>query len=142
MIGSDKKDKLSVFLGILLCISALDVAGLLKELALFLDKTISNVSAIATIIGLISAVVDNVPLVAAGMGMYDLQTYPVDSPLWLLLAYCAGTGGSILIIGSAAGVALMSLEKIDFMWYLKKAGWIAFVSYISGVVAYLIQTMS
>ena len=127
------------FLGILLCISALDVAGLLKDLALFLDQTIHNIPAIATIIGLISAVVDNVPLVAAGMGMYDLQTHPVDSPLWLLLAYCAGTGGSILIIGSAAGVALMSLEKIDFMWYLKKAGWIAFLSYLSGIVAYLIQ---
>lgn len=127
------------FLGILLCVSALDVAGLLKQLADFLDRTVHDLTAIAVIIGLISAVVDNVPLVAAGMGMYDLQTYPVDSPLWQLLAYCAGTGGSILIIGSAAGVALMSLEKVDFMWYLRKAGWIAFISYITGVLVYLAQ---
>lgn len=127
------------FLGILLCISALDAAGLLKQLANFLDHTIHNLTAIVTIIGLISAVVDNVPLVAAGMGMYDLNTHPVDSSLWQLLAYCAGTGGSILIIGSAAGVALMSLEKVDFMWYLRKAGWIAFLSYISGILIYLIQ---
>lgn len=127
------------FLGILLCISALDVAGLLKQLASFLDSTVQNMTAIAVIIGLISAVIDNVPLVAAGMGMYDLQTYPVDSRLWQLLAYCAGTGGSILVIGSAAGVALMSMEKVDFMWYLRKAGWIAFLSYISGVIVFLIQ---
>jgi NhaD family Na+/H+ antiporter len=127
------------FLGILLCISALDTVGLLSQLADFLDRTVHNLTAIATIIGLISAVVDNVPLVAAGMGMYDLQTYPPDSSLWQLLAYCAGTGGSILIIGSAAGIALMSLEKVDFMWYLKKVSGIALASYFTGVLAYLLQ---
>ncbi|HLB52807.1 MAG TPA: sodium:proton antiporter NhaD [Chlamydiales bacterium] len=128
------------FLGILLAISALDVAGFLKDLANFLDTTLHDLTLIATLIGLISAVIDNVPLVAAGMGMYDLSSYPVDSTLWQLLAYCAGTGGSILIIGSAAGVAFMSLEKVDFLWYLRKAGWIAFLSYLSGILAYLLQT--
>jgi Na+/H+ antiporter NhaD/arsenite permease-like protein len=127
------------FLGILLCINALNAAGILSQLAAFLDQTVHNTTGIATIIGLVSAVIDNVPLVAAGMGMYDLQTHPVDSSLWQLLAYCAGTGGSILIIGSAAGVALMSLEKIDFVWYLRNAGWIAFISYITGIWVYLIQ---
>ena len=127
------------FLGILLCINALEGAGLLSALAQFLDRTVHHLPVIATLIGLISAVVDNVPLVAAGMGMYDLQTYPVDSLLWQLLAYCAGTGGSILVIGSAAGVALMSLEKVHFMWYLRKIGWIALVSYLSGIAVYLLQ---
>jgi len=127
------------FLGILLCISALDAAGLLQQLANFLDHVVHNVTVIATIIGLVSAVIDNVPLVAAGMGMYDLQTHPVDSSLWQLLAYCAGTGGSILIIGSAAGVALMSLEKVDFLWYFRNAGWIAFIAYIAGIFIYILQ---
>lgn len=122
------------FLGILLAISSLDVAGILAALAHFLDHTIGNVSVIITLIGLISAIIDNVPLVAAGMGMWDLTTYPVDSYLWQMLAYCAGTGGSILIIGSAAGVALMGLEKVQFLWYLRKISWIALLSYLSGVV--------
>ena len=127
------------FLGILLCIGALDSAGLLSELALFLDYYVGNLALIATLIGLISAVIDNVPLVAAGMGMYDLQTHPIDSFLWQMLAYCAGTGGSILIVGSAAGVALMGMEKIDFMWYLRKVSWIALISYLSGIAVYLLQ---
>ena len=99
------------FLGILLAISALDVAGILEQLARFLDHSIGNLSVITTLIGIISAIIDNVPLVAAGMGMYDLQTHPVDSYLWKMLAFCAGTGGSILIIGSAAGVALYGARK-------------------------------
>jgi NhaD family Na+/H+ antiporter len=127
------------FLGILLCISALDAAGLLRSLALFLDQYVHNISVIATLIGLISAVIDNVPLVAAGMGMYDLKTHPMDSYLWQMLAFCAGTGGSILIIGSAAGVALMGLEKIDFMWYLKRVSLTALVSYFAGVVVFVVQ---
>ncbi len=127
------------FLGILLCISALDVAGLLNMLAHFLDETVGNLSVIITLIGLISAVIDNVPLVAAGMGMYDLQTYPPDSYLWQMLAYCAGTGGSILIIGSAAGVAFMGLEKVDFIWYLKRISLIALISYLGGVAVFLLQ---
>jgi NhaD family Na+/H+ antiporter len=127
------------FLGILLCISALDAAGILQVFADALGAKIKSTAVIATIIGLISAIVDNVPLVAAGMGMYDLQTHPIDSSLWQLLAYCAGTGGSILIIGSAAGVALMSLEKVDFLWYLRRISWIALVSYFSGIAIYLLQ---
>lgn len=127
------------FLGILLCVGALDAVGLLSMFADLLDRTVQNLTVIATIIGVISAIVDNVPLVAAGMGMYDLATHPVDSYLWQLLAYCAGTGGSILIIGSAAGVALMSLEKIDFLWYTKKISLIAFISYLTGIAFYLLQ---
>lgn len=92
------------------------------------------------LIGLISAVVDNVPLVAASMGMYDLKTYPADSFIWEFLAYCAGTGGSILIIGSAAGVAAMGLEKIDFFWYVKKiSGW-ALLGYFAGAAVYIVQS--
>jgi NhaD family Na+/H+ antiporter len=127
------------FLGILLCISALDAVGLLKELALWLDHYVHNLAVIATLIGLISAVVDNVPLVAAGMGMYDLQNYPVDSPLWQMLAYCAGTGGSILVIGSAAGVAFMGMEKVDFLWYVRRISLTALAGYLIGMAVYLVQ---
>lgn len=127
------------FLGILLCIGALDVAGLLHSLATFLNNAVGNISAIAYIIGLISAVIDNVPLVAAGMGMYSLNTFPADSYFWQLLAFCAGTGGSILIIGSAAGVAFMGLEKVDFLWYLRRISLLAFVSYTVGVGVILLE---
>ena len=129
------------FLGILLCVSALDAIGLLKIFANILDQYVHNSSLVAIIIGIISAIVDNVPLVAAGMGMYDTNIYPIDSSFWQLLAYCAGTGGSILIIGSAAGVALMGLEKVDFLWYLKKVSWIALISYFSGIAVYFLQEM-
>lgn len=129
------------FLGILLCISALDVAGLLSSLAQWLDAYVPSISLIAVIIGLVSAVVDNVPLVAAGMGMYDMAIYPVDSYLWQMLAYCAGTGGSILIIGSAAGVAAMGMEKIDFLWYLKRVSLVALISYFTGVGVFMLQQM-
>ena len=91
------------------------------------------------IIGLVSAIVDNVPLVAASMGMYSLEQYPANHFLWGFLAYCAGTGGSILVIGSAAGVAAMGLEKIDFIWYLKKISLLALVGYLAGAAAFLIQ---
>lgn len=127
------------FLGILLCISALEAAGLLRYLAAFLDREVGNLSLIATLIGLISAVIDNVPLVAATMGMYSLQVYEPNSFLWMMIAFCAGTGGSILIIGSAAGVALMGMEKIDFLWYFRKVSLIALVSYLAGIGAYLLQ---
>lgn len=126
------------FLGILLSINALETIGVLRNLALFLGEKISNMAVIATAIGLISAVVDNVPLVAATMGMYDLQSFPTDSPLWQMIAYCAGTGGSILIIGSAAGVAFMGMEKIDFMWYLRKVSLIALAGYLAGIAFYII----
>jgi NhaD family Na+/H+ antiporter len=128
------------FLGILLCIGALESIGILSGLANFLDVHVHNLPLIATIIGLVSAVIDNVPLVAATMGMYDLATYPMDDSLWQLIAFCAGTGGSILIIGSAAGVALMGLEKIDFLWYFKKVSWVALLSYFAGNIVYMIQS--
>ena len=111
----------------------------MRSLASFLNNTIGNFSAIAYIIGLISAVIDNVPLVAAGMGMYSMQMFPADSYFWQMLAYSAGTGGSILIIGSAAGVALMGLEKIDFLWYLKRVSLLAFFSYSAGFCVILLE---
>lgn len=126
------------FLGILLCINALEVAGILDKLSLWLDETVQNQGMIATLIGLFSAIIDNVPLVAATMGMYSKEAYPMDASLWHMIAYAAGTGGSILLIGSAAGVALMGLEKIDFLSYLKKATLPALIGYLLGMVAYLI----
>ncbi|OGN66029.1 MAG: sodium:proton antiporter [Chlamydiae bacterium RIFCSPLOWO2_01_FULL_28_7] len=126
------------FLAILLAINTLEMVGILKYIALYLDRTIGNLAVISTIIGFLSAIVDNVPLVAATMGMYDLTTYPTDSSIWQMIAYAAGTGGSILIIGSAAGVALMGLEKIDFIWYLKKISLSAFTGYVAGMALYLI----
>jgi Na+/H+ antiporter NhaD/arsenite permease-like protein len=127
------------FLGILLAISALESTHLLERLARFMEQQIGNQSLIVILIGLLSAIVDNVPLVAATMGMYDLSTHPTDSQLWEFIAYCAGTGGSILIIGTAAGVAAMGIEKIDFFWYLKRIGWLAALGYLTGAGAYLLQ---
>ncbi|KAI8554542.1 hypothetical protein RHMOL_Rhmol05G0107300 [Rhododendron molle] len=109
------------FLGILLSVSSLEAAGILRELANYLDAHIPNIELIASAIGVVSAIIDNVPLVAATMGMYDLISFPQDSEFWQLVAYCAGTGGSMLIIGSAAGVAFMGMEKVDFFWYLRKS---------------------
>ena len=86
-----------------------------------------------------SAIVDNVPLVAASMGMYPLSQYPVDSFLWEFIAYCAGTGGSILIIGSAAGVAAMGIEKIQFIWYMRRIAWLATAGYLAGAAVYVVQ---
>ena len=86
-----------------------------------------------------SAVIDNVPLVAAGMGMYDPAVYPVDSSLWEMLAFCAGTGGSVLIIGSAAGVVVMGMEKIEFFWYLKRISFLALAGYTAGFVTYVLM---
>jgi len=91
------------------------------------------------LIGLASAVVDNVPLVAASMGMYSLADYPMDSFLWEFIAFCAGTGGSVLIIGSAAGVAAMGLEKIDFFWYVKRISGLALLGYFAGAFTYIVQ---
>jgi Na+/H+ antiporter NhaD/arsenite permease-like protein len=123
------------FLGILLAVGALGSSGLLREMAELLDRTVGDHTAVAVLIGLVSAVVDNVPLVAAGMDMYAL---PNGHAFWLLLAYCAGTGGSCLIIGSAAGVAAMGLEKIDFVWYMTRVGPLALLGYLSGVAAYVL----
>jgi NhaD family Na+/H+ antiporter len=127
------------FLGILLAISALESTGQLKYAAGWMDKNLEDPNIIVTSIGLLSSVVDNVPLVAASQGMYSLDTFPTDHYFWEFLAYCTGTGGSILIIGSAAGVAAMGLEKIDFIWYLKRIGWLALLGYISGSIIYILQ---
>ncbi|KAL5657649.1 hypothetical protein ACJX0J_030812, partial [Zea mays] len=108
------------FLGILLSVGSLESAGILRQLANYLDANIPNADLIASAIGVASAIIDNVPLVAATMGMYDLTSFPQDSDFWQLVAFCAGTGGSMLIIGSAAGVAFMGVEKVDFFWYFRK----------------------
>ena len=127
------------FIGVLLAVAALEHTHILSSLAMWLDQTIGRMDIIVVAIGLLSAIVDNVPLVAASMGMYDLAQYPPDSFLWEFLAYCAGTGGSILIIGSAAGVAAMGLEKIHFFWYARRIGPLALIGYLGGVVAYILQ---
>ncbi|MBI3139699.1 MAG: sodium:proton antiporter NhaD [Sphingobacteriales bacterium] len=127
------------FLGILLCIAVLESTYVLHDLAGWLDRTIGNISAISITIGLLSAIVDNVPLVAGAQGMYSLDQFPADHYYWEFLAYCAGTGGSILIIGSAAGVAAMGLEKIDFFWYVKKIGWLALLGYLAGAAVFIAQ---
>ncbi len=124
------------FLGILLAVSSLQTAGHLAQVATAMDEHIGNIYLINTLIGLLSAIVDNVPLVAGAMGMYPMSVYPVDHPFWELLAYAAGTGGSVLIIGSAAGVAIMGILKIDFIWYLKKISWLALAGYLAGVLTY------
>ena len=113
-------------------------AGHLGLLANYLDEKVGNIYAINMIIGTLSAIVDNVPLVAGAMGMYDMTVYPTDHIFWEFLAYCAGTGGSMLIIGSAAGVAVMGMEKIDFIWYLKKITLLAMFGYIAGAVTYIL----
>lgn len=127
------------FIGILLSVAVLEHTHVLADIAKWLDATIGRQDVIVMVIGLVSAVVDNVPLVAASMGMYSLETYPPDSFLWEFLAYCAGTGGSILIIGSAAGVAAMGLEKIDFIWYVKKISGLALIGYLAGAVFYIAE---
>ena len=126
------------FLGILLAIGGLESFGYLHALSDQLAHALGNQNLIVTIIGLASAVVDNVPLVAATMGMYSLTDFPMDHVMWEYLAFCAGTGGSILIIGSAAGVAVMGMEKIEFGWYLKKIGFLALLGYFAGAGLYLL----
>jgi Na+/H+ antiporter NhaD/arsenite permease-like protein len=127
------------FFGILLSISSLEVVGVLPQMASSLNSSIGNLNLVAICIGLLSAVFDNVPLVAALQSMYSLNDYPQDHYFWELLAFTAGTGGSCLIIGSAAGVAVMGIEKIDFFWYLKKISWIALIGFIAGVATFLVQ---
>lgn len=127
------------FLGILLGIGVLQEAGHLTLVAQSLNQWIPNEVILNTLIGLLSAVVDNVPLVAATMKMYSLEIYPMDHSFWDLLAYCAGTGGSLLIIGSAAGVMAMGMEKISFFWYLRKITPLALLGYLAGIGAFVIQ---
>jgi Na+/H+ antiporter NhaD/arsenite permease-like protein len=128
------------FLGILLAVSALESAGLLNQLASWLEKVSGDVVVLGLFIGLISAVLDNVPLVAAVQGMYSLSAYPTDDLFWQFIAYTSGAGGSALIVGSAAGVAAMGLEKIDFVWYLKRISFLAVMGYLCGAAAYIIQS--
>lgn len=128
------------FLGILMAVACLEEVGVLKELGRGLNTTFNgNHYAVTGIIGVLSAIVDNVPLVAGSMGMYPIGVEPdmaVDGIFWQLLAYCAGVGGSMLIVGSAAGVVVMGLEKITFGWYMKRITWIAFLGYIAGILSY------
>lgn len=128
------------FLGILLAVAGLQSAGHLSMLAGGMDTAFnSNYYLIDIVIGALSSIVDNVPLVAGVMGMYDLTAFPPDSMLWVFLSYCAGTGGSLLIIGSAAGVAVMGMEKIDFIWYIKHITPYALLGYLAGAGAYILM---
>jgi Na+/H+ antiporter NhaD/arsenite permease-like protein len=130
---------LLLFVGILLAVATLEHAKILEALAGWLDRTVGRQDVIVLLLGLLSAIVDNVPLVAASMGMYPLSQYPTDSFLWEFMAYCAGTGGSILIIGSAAGVAAMGIEKIQFIWYMRRIAWPAMLGYFAGAAVYVVQ---
>ena len=127
------------FFGILMAIASLEYVGVLPQMAAYLNSSIGDINLVAIAIGLLSAVFDNVPLVAALQSMYTLEQYPQDHYFWELLAYTAGTGGSCLIIGSAAGVAVMGIEKIDFFWYLKKVSWIALLGFLAGAGVFMLQ---
>ena len=127
------------FLGILISISALESIGLLAQAANWINATVTDQTTIILAMGLLSSVVDNVPLVAASQAMYSLDLHPTDSYFWEFLAYATGTGGSALIIGSAAGVAAMGIEKIDFFWYVRRIGWLALLGYFAGALVYIAQ---
>ena len=127
------------FIGILLAVACLEHTGLLAMLAKWLDASIGRNDIIVVLLGLLSAIIDNVPLVAAAMGMYDLSSYPTDSFIWQFIAYCAGTGGSILIIGSAAGIAAMGIEKIEFLWYARRIAGPALLGYLAGALVFIVQ---
>ncbi len=127
------------FLGILLAVSALQSFGILSDLATQLNSYLKNDYLIGTALGLLSAIVDNVPLVAASQGMYDLTTYPTDHAFWEFLALTTGCGGSTLIIGSAAGVAVMGMEDVKFGWYLKNIGWLALLGLAAGILIFILQ---
>lgn len=130
---------LTFFMGILLAVAVLEHAHILSNLATWLETVVGRQDLIVLLIGLSSAVVDNVPLVAASMGMYSLSDFPSDSFLWAFMAYCAGTGGSVLVIGSAAGVAAMGLEKISFFWYVRRISGLALLGYFAGAFMYILQ---
>lgn len=128
------------FMGILLMVFALQEAKVLSQMAQFLEQNLENNNAMVISIGFLSSIIDNGSLVAATQGMFSLAEFPMDHSLWEFIALCAGTGGSMLIIGSAAGVAIMEKEKITFMWYLKKIAPLALAGYLAGIVTYLIQS--
>jgi NhaD family Na+/H+ antiporter len=138
-LGRIDLSSLVFFIGILLCVATLQHTQILTTLAQSLDASVGRLDVIVVLIGLVSAVVDNVPIVAAAMGMYSLEQYPADHFLWEFMAYTAGTGGSILIIGSAAGIAAMGLEKIEFFWYVKRISALALLGYFAGAAAYIVQ---
>lgn len=141
------------FLGILMAVAALQCAGILHDLSIFLEEHIGNVFVIDIVIGILSSIIDNVPLVAGSMGMYPLATaaqvaadpslavFAQDGIFWMFLAYCAGVGGSILIIGSAAGVVVMGLEKVSFGWYLKRISGLALIGYLAGALFFVVQEL-
>jgi Na+/H+ antiporter NhaD/arsenite permease-like protein len=129
------------FVAIILAVGSLQAVGSLATLAGWLDREVGNMTLVVILIGLLSAIVDNVPLVAASMGMYPLNIFPMDHFIWQFMAFCAGTGGSILVIGSAAGVAAMGMEKITFGWYLKKIAPLALAGYLAGAGVYLLQQL-
>ncbi|MGB0524179.1 MAG: sodium:proton antiporter NhaD [Flammeovirgaceae bacterium] len=129
------------FFGILIAISSLQATGLLKDLAVLMDERFGNLYTIGISLGLLSAIVDNVPLVAATMGMYEMTQFPPDHRMWQFIAYCAGTGGSALIIGSAAGVAAMGMEKIAFGWYVRRISWLAIIGYFAGAGVFILQNL-
>lgn len=126
------------FMGILLMVFALQEVQILSQLASFLEKTLPNREAMVIVIGILSAIVDNGSLVAATQGMFPLTTFPMDNQLWEFIALCAGTGGSMLIIGSAAGIAVMEKENMTFSWYLKTITPLAIAGYIAGIVTFLV----
>lgn len=131
------------FLGILMGVAALETivvgeVGALRAVAEQLRELVPDLDVVVIILGFLSAIIDNVPLVAASMGMFDISNFPEDSKLWHFIAYSAGTGGSMLIIGSAAGVAAMGMERIDFIWYLKKVAWLALVGFLSGAATFML----
>ncbi len=137
------------FLGILMAVTALESlvfgavlsqgemvdVGTLRYLAESLERVVPNQDIVVMLLGVASAIIDNVPLVAASMGMYN---QPIDSQLWHFIAYAAGTGGSMLIIGSAAGVAAMGMERIDFIWYLRKIAWLAVIGFLAGAATFIL----
>lgn len=129
------------FLGILISIAALNVTGILADLAVWMNDHLKSDSMIVIAMGLLSSVIDNVPLVAASQGMYDLTRYPTDHYFWEFLAYATGTGGSALIIGSAAGIAAMGMEKISFFWYLKNMTLLALLGFFAGAGIYMLQNI-
>ena len=127
------------FLGILLAVAALQSTGQLSKLAIWMDHHLKDQNIMAISMGLASSVVDNVPLAAAAMGMYDMNRFPTDHYFWEFLAYSTGTGGSVVIIGSAAGIAAMGIERINFMWYLKRISWLALLGFFAGAIVYMVE---
>ncbi|MDL5512008.1 sodium:proton antiporter NhaD [Arenibacter sp. M-2] len=126
------------FLGILLAVAAIQTNGSLEFMGSALETAFHDFHITNTLLGLLSSLIDNVPLVAGAMGMYSMETFPQNHEFWTFLAYCAGTGGSVLVIGSAAGVAAMGILKIDFLWYLRHIAWLALLGYFSGILVFIL----